>query len=621
MNKKELYKAIISRLVNRTILQVIFILFTLFLLIPSPSTTFAFGAEKDILNVNIEVRGEWELGQTTNIMETGSASLHISGTIERVEKDGEVLKYKAKALTGCYTWNNKWTYHGDDECAGLLSTEQGAGTRPIDSDKFRMTVYLGELGNKVAKKKGCTMPVSGVYEFSVQLKFQTNIIHHQRKPCEYPIGVSSMRRSISFAGHKTLDPWGMGGSYRYTFKPIAEFMGGNLDFYVFDYCGNTKFYLGPSLGPVQMGPPLATVQGSWQIGKIKPIVRIWMKSAEGSRDITDTQPKEVSVIVGKKVQLEAVVLPAGDTVQDGKWDIPKKDIIAGYEADENHAKVTYLTEEDYKKKTIDFSWIKGTFEGAPKKVKYSGKIGNETVEAETTINVYAPKVIKRKMIPTKNYTLGPFGKEAKCALILGKLVRIQPPGGEPAMEISHEIKMPLVEDDAHLLQYVQRIKEDILYYESETYKQRMNAQWCLDTHYPYNNMEPVPWKVDCHDIPYSELGDFSREVHELDVFETYLMFIPSNNKDDKNAAWVPLEVIYWNAAAGVIRIKDRRSALPCDKQFSLLYKVLPRPHYESFPKHPEWSCNSDDNQKEVKGFDYNDEDKKFWETETSKRSP
>jgi hypothetical protein len=219
------------------------------------------------------------------------------------------------------------------------------------------------------------------------------------------------------------------------------------------------------------------------------------------------------------------------------------------------------------------------------------------VKGETIITVFKPNVITKEKIPSKEFTVGPF--EDVCRLYLGKLKIIKPPKGKPGILISHEIKMPVqFSSQPHLLQYVQRIKEEQLEYHDADYFQKDNKEWCLDTHCPYKKMIPTPHKVEMNDSPGYDLGLAIKEVHIRDQFETYLMFLPSSNPKGKNSVWVPLKVVEWGWGAAVKRTVDWRENPPCDKNtFKFLYGYYTNPTEKDCKKHPEWSCNVKKNER------------------------
>jgi hypothetical protein len=257
-----------------------------------------------------------------------------------------------------------------------------------------------------------------------------------------------------------------------------------------------------------------------------------------------------------------------------------------------------LTEEHRKKKKIEFYWIDGGFSGIPENITYSADSKKGKVEGKTTITVFKPEAIIREKVPSREITVGPF-ENSNCRLYLGKLRTINPPEGKPGMLISHEIKMPAqFSNQSHLLWYVQRIKEEILEYHDADYFQKVNKEWCLDTHYPYGKMIPAPYRVEMNDSPGVDLGLATNEVHIQDQFETYLMFIPSDSPEDKNSVWIPLKVVEWRWGSAVKRTVDWRKNPPCnDNTFKFLYGYYTNPTEKDCKKHPEWSCNVKKNER------------------------
>jgi len=351
---------------------------------------------------------------------------------------------------------------------------------------------------------------------------------------------------------------------------------------------NLLVFKGFSTGGKAGMPPGNDAQLTWKI-KIGPSVEIW----RDDKDITD---QVQDAMVGERINLKAVVEPYGDSSK-GVWEIPES-VISGFVADAISGKVILLEEEQKRNPVIEFFFTDGEFsKGKPFEITYT--TDDKKLQGKTTFKVFKPEAIIKGKVPSKEITVGPF-ENTSCRVYLGKLEIINPPKGKPGMLISHEIKMPTqFSNQPHLLWYVQRVKEEVLEYHTADYFQRVNKEWCLDTHYPYAKMKPVPYKVEMNDSPCADLGLATKEVHLRDQYETYLMFIPSGSPEDKNCVWIPLKVVEWGWDAAVKRTVDWDENPPCDdKTFKFLYGHYTKPTENDCKKHPEWSCNVETNKRE-----------------------
>ena len=270
--------------------------------------------------------------------------------------------------------------------------------------------------------------------------------------------------------------------------------------------------------------------------------------------------------------------------------------ISGFIANEETGKVIKF--KDYEKSEIEFFFVEGKPEGKKVTLTYTADGGK--VVGKTSFRVFAPEVVTKELRPSKYTTVGPNGK-LKCCLYYGKLLKAELKEGEPGIIISHEIRLPSkFRGHPHLLQYVQLVKEEVLeaYYKSfELYYQTANKEWCLDTCYPYD--DPAANKVQMNDLPGGELNSNINEVHNRKQFQTYLMFLPSEKPEDESSAWVPLKLVEWDWRAGIKRIDWGKD--PCDENaLQILYKYPANPKNKDSKKHPEWTCNAKNNDKEKK---------------------
>jgi hypothetical protein len=247
------------------------------------------------------------------------------------------------------------------------------------------------------------------------------------------------------------------------------------------------------------------------------------------------------------------VEPASEDSHNGRWEM-SGEVVSGYEADKDHGKVLPLRDEQKQAPEIEFAWVDGQATDAPCQVKYTAiaKSG-EKADGSATFRIYKPQVAVTK--ETGNVTVGPWPGGA-CRLYLGSLSGVGPnPAGQPRIYLESNITLPAeFLGEPYRAAYVQLIKENALVRRSSGWNYRQNKpsyRWekeanpelCLDTSYPYHykffgNMD----KKELDNTPGVQLDASTWEVRNHDSFETYLLFLPSENSySDLEAVWVPLK--------------------------------------------------------------------------------
>jgi len=585
------------------------------ILVMSSSTTYAGYQLEEKLDVNIMMNIKWETLPDAggNIKEQGSCFIQASGEVIKFVKEkkrrsrrpssvvSEEIDYLPQGkMNVTYKFNNKYY-----DRSGLCAEEEAFGSKEVKGKDvqvgepgFSLVALLGMAGkgaalqlcgdiNKIQEKIFTLReePPNDNYMFMFTIPFRTKIKEYkEHSPVTSPGGkVFSLNLSL-----KKLDEGGMHGSYSWKARSS------DYNQAAIKECDGTTQFVEPSQGRKYN----VHYNVTWQFGKVKPFVKIYQITEKKDIDITNG---EIDVLVGKKVKIKAVVLPYADP-GSGRWEGIPDSVISGFIANDDTGKVIKF--KDYEKSEIEFFFAEGKPEGKRVTLTYTADGGK--VVGKTNFQIFAPEV-KTKLEVSRDITIGPY--ETMCFLYFGKLIKPNPLEGMPGIIISHEIKLPMkFKGHPHLLQYVQLIKEEQLDYHAHTYYQKANREWCLDTYYPYGKMEPadspyqepVPHKVQMNDIPGIELGLATQEAHVRDQFQTYLMFIPSENPEDKGSAWVPLKVVEWNWRAGAERKVDWRENPPCDeKTFKILYQFHSNPTEKDCKKHPEWSCNVKNNRREM----------------------
>ncbi len=571
----------------RTVIVAILLVF-----FSAPATLVA--AEfKEKIPITVQINIDWtHKGRRTHTK--GNFMVNVKGSADIVKKERDFLKYQSSDMQAICKYKEEETMMDPKhKCFGkVIHRIEGSGAvsfpaeyKNISEGQFTMSVHLGKLGKIAASRytgnvdpeafhKECKDCRDDNYEWMMVVPLKATF----QQLCDQPYTKEGMVHA-SLIVFKELTPEGMHGSYNWNSDGKGHHTG---RVHIMDFHGTRKY-----------GPPEgegAHYRVSWVFGEVKPVVQIWCEQD----NITDQKSKDV--LVGQKVKLEAIVRPQGMTLDKGRWDI-KGDIISGWEATKDSAHE--IPFKDHDKKEIKLCWVEGKFTGAPMKVTYSGKANGKTVEAKTTINAFKPMVTKIKARPSKAITVG-YPLKPPCELFLGKT----PANDTPGMLITSEIKMPVLPADKgverpHLLQYVQRIKEEILLHYNQDFFRQANDDWRCDKNYPYGGEKNrAPYKLEMNDTPGSDIGQLTKELHLHDQFDTCLMFIPSANANDDECSWIPLKTVKWSWAGAIKLKKEWEPDLPCDKStYRILYKVKPRPKIQDCSTHPEWSFNVEDNQR------------------------
>jgi hypothetical protein len=283
--------------------------------------------------------------------------------------------------------------------------------------------------------------------------------------------------------------------------------------------------------------------------------------------------------VGKKVKLEARVIPGADPGQEGTWNIPKDRVIKRFKDTPEKGEVIPFGDQDSKTKQVEFFFVDGSPSGKEEKISYTATVGGKKIEGKTTLKVWEPSVqMDVQASPAVSIDVLTDKKKGttSCRLYLGKVGQ-----GISGIKINSKVRLPdQFSDQGHFLEYIQLIKEDILEYHDANYWHYGSNDWLLDTHYPYLGLV-AEGEIEMDDLPGSDLGKLHKELHQYQTFQTFLMFRPKPH--DENSTWVPLKLVEWDWSGSAIRTKDYSLDKPVQpSDFSL---VGPRP---ASPKKKDW---------------------------------
>jgi hypothetical protein len=310
----------------------------------------------------------------------------------------------------------------------------------------------------------------------------------------------------------------------------------------------------------------------------------------------------------------------------------------------NYGKVLYVSQDDLEKKSLTFFWVKGSMKGIKYRVTCTAILDGKKKSSKTTFRVFAPAFDERISIRkiTKRITIGNYpdckydhnlqswkwaqyvylgrfeeivgSPESACAKTPSESDRknyenwhencqpvdtaseIQSVKGEAGIILKHKIIMPPFEDESNILQYIQIVREKNLEYNGIKYLSTENGEhdgvmnWIFDTdrikkYVNYLDKIPCPYKRGMNDTPGRELGGRLEKSYQYQQFRTYLMFRPSEEKDDPDSIWVPLERVDWAWMYGVELSPDKRGyKLTVKRVIPGSGKLKPI----SMPSHPEW---------------------------------
>jgi len=610
----------------RSLLRIIktlttFLCLVVIILFPSeykdPETSAA--TKDEILDAHVRIDVEWNNYNpgNGNISQTGSFFVEVRGTIIRTP-DRDPFSYSPKNLVANYNYSERSVYvRPSGRCPELYSEQKGSGVvRILDTDEVEdptkdgvLTITAGsgweqslsllkELKGK-GRTPGLQKPIdkelkTDIYTFVLTVPMATTLTE-QSNPCSR-YKTSPWPTGVGLNAYMNLTKWGMYGSYSWTSNTL------DTGLQIRDYPNQTQF-------EPQKGEGNVKYRVSWNFGKIKPMIQIFRITDEGREDITDAKSMKVPVIVGEKVVLEAEALPHGTEVTNGEWKINEKKVIAGYKANAQKGEVLNLTEEDYKKKKIEFYWIDGSFSGIPENITYSADSKLGKVEGKTIITVFEPSVKMEIKSNNPHIDLWPVGI-GQCRLYLGDRSKLPTDKELPKEPISDEkakqINKKAAKDAAgifidstitlprpfanqnHSLEYIQLIKELILEtQDTRNYSTRADT-WLCDKNYPYAN-KVAEKNIYMDDSPGSPLHQLTHQLSQYQTFQTFLMFRPcplSKAQNDENSVWVPLKFVEWKWKASAKRLKpysNNNYALP--EEFRRTDFIVPSPT----PKEKDWT--------------------------------
>lgn len=587
--------------------------------------------KEEVLDAKVNIRVSWKEHDTqSGIIETGSYSIEANGTIKTWQggsKHESLRIFVPSGLTATYTFENRGLHKlPQQDCPQLAFEVSGSGSVQVASalggsvaaDPSGTAFFNAQVMTGEAAKVGWhalveDFPVSPEDVAKIYSDPGKDFCHFSFAPVTMKFHGKRQKQCTEYVDYEgkassslvAILAWsaeGASGSRHWNAEPSPAGARG-LSLKVLDWAGIKH------VEPEEK-PGSHTIDVSWRFGKIKPIVKIKRFKKIGNEEIPeditqapDRDPQKL--LVGRKVKLIAEVEPSSVALSSGRWEIEGA-TVSGYEADDEHGEVKLLDDRQKQQTQIEFAWVDGSLEGTPLNVKYSGTAGGDRVEATAEFKIFEPKASVD--VTVSNVVRVGIGPSGSCSMYLGGKMLKTGAGaaGEPGIEIESSIEMPQdFSGEPYRVGYVQLIRESAWAKKREGWDYRLNKpnfiwqkkenlDWCLDTSYPYH----YDWKPSMNDTPSTALTRDSYMADVSDLFETYLLFVPSSSPyGDSRCVPVPLKKIRWSWAGAVEREEDSDLAdFACDEEvFKLVWEEAPSPWVDDCNKHPEWKCNVKNN--------------------------
>ncbi|MFO7739811.1 MAG: hypothetical protein R6V46_15135 [Desulfatiglandaceae bacterium] len=375
------------------------------LVVPAPLLA---GESKKTIPIRIRINIDWNHRGSGNTRSIGTFMVNVTGKAKLTEEKGEHLKYEPDGIQATGKYNERIVMEKpESKCyQQVIGRIEASGTVPITSSgegavsgrggSITISKNLGHLGTIAAMQYQGQVNTDSIlfpkknsrddnYTAFLVAGFKATI---KNGLCDGPANIREGVIPVVLTIFKELDPTGMHGSYSWQAEATPP---------------PSRIYIGDFHDDIRLGPAKgkgAHCRVGWTFGEVKPIVQIWC----GQKNITDQKSQDV--LVGQKIELEAVVKPPGFSLSEPKWDIDgdkNGNIVGGWVATKENAHVIPVERHS---KRIAFCWVDGAFTGAPMKLKFSGAVDGQQVDAKTTFNVFKPKINEKKVVPAKKVTVG-----------------------------------------------------------------------------------------------------------------------------------------------------------------------------------------------------------------------
>jgi len=489
--------------------------------------------EQDELEANVNIEISWnkhDEQENSNLEESGSLSASISGNLVLMEnRSGVVLFYPGeKGLNARVSYQNITT---DKKTGEQYVTENGSGNIQIlspqmvtDTQKQGHMEWMGFSGPAGAAH---ALQLSGQADIAGLMQAMTG----KQKMDHYGFSFTApIPAVITEKDGKSTE-----GSVVIHFGLIAEALKQGTNSNSVSWTSKEKEYgffyqnfMGTKYDPPESGDVQYKV--SWSFGEPSPGVEIQREVNGKWTDITD---KTVSVIVGEKIKIRAMVIPEDKDTGNGHWSIPGqtiKEFIVG--EDWGHA--DWLGEQDLETQEINFHWWDG---GNGLEIRYTtNSTDGKNLNGTAVFDVKEPEIMFYSNIGEGKFDVVEVRyKDLNGMIHEGKELILDSNTGYSICFKHEPLPAEFQPDSTQYLQYV--------YTEGRVTKHKeVLSGPCmqikiggLDGQYPYS---PGPETSDTPGIPVS-IYDLTIDVENKFIMQ--LMYRP----ELEGAIFVPISEIAW----------------------------------------------------------------------------
>jgi hypothetical protein len=392
------------------------------------------------LPITIHYQARWNTDHDgkQQLFEKGSCSVNIYGRMKRLEGESPFFsQYVPSGATASYTYREEIIarpYDNKNPCKGVVGTLTASGAASLGQGfgegkaGMFLQVFSGPLGigallqasgdpvltdPEALLKRMNQDPSRALYAFNVMIPLTVKV--DEKPGCE-TLNAAKADIPINLSGIRELGRAGMEGNFSWNTGDKAN-TGASIE------AVEAKIHYGPEPGKKRIGH--ATF--AWGFGEVDPSVALFLHQDGERLHITDD---EADVLAGRKVKLEAVVLPYQDEGTAGQWTLPASTIagLDGYDADMSHGRILPLKEEAKRKPIVEFFCLDGSAAGKAAQVSYSATVRGKKVEGKARLKVYAPTATL-DVLPERTISIGKITGKGSCAVYLGKITDRSVPGG------------------------------------------------------------------------------------------------------------------------------------------------------------------------------------------------
>jgi hypothetical protein len=561
------------------------------------------GAEpEEVLSTDVQVSVEWDIdqGNTTN---KGHVTLNITGSMQLDRTHTKEVKgksssfypfpiYNPHSIVVQYAYAESLIDKKKGTCPPLAAEYIGHGTFTLSGDpysKARAQLYIRRLASLIPgiDQMGALKDMPGVpdksafcdyYEFFAGGPGVTIPGRIRGSDCLYKStekDLSICKLAIRF---QIPDDGQMKGAREWSTK--TETGAPPLKITLSDLPAS----MNQAPFDPENKPGDVTYRVTWSFGETDLVLLFIKRNVNGNWVDVEENEELSKVVVGEKVELRGVILPAEKDPKKGEWVIDgnnNKNYLKKYKVTEDHtqSEVIPLHGDDLRQSEIKFYW----FKGKKGNVSYSTKVEGEDYSKEVEFTIRNPEYAVKCTSNVANHfgiiTNGdtsllnqwPDSNRVKYEY-KGKIGETKTLEG---LEYNGILFSCMPESDipgntqwVQLIENCQFIRWDEKGVSFVTPPIEKNCKTGLDLVYPcaLNNSF-----YDAPAIPASVFPDYYTLFRVIMSFDLYLMFKPKGEENE----WAPLKKIAWKWAGGVEKVggkwepRGMFSFVPYKKEFAV----------------------------------------------------